>query len=115
MSGSVQSNEISMVRGDSGRFTVRCAEPDGTERPFVEGDTVVFTLKRCYTGQEAVEKTLTVFTDGGEAVVNLAPGDTASLPVGTYWYDVRLKTAGCEIHTIVPKTEFQLREEIGHV
>ena len=58
MSGSVQSNEISMVRGDSGRFTVRCAEPDGTERPFVEGDTVVFTLKRCRTGQEAVEKTL---------------------------------------------------------
>ena len=39
----------------------------------------------------------------------------AALPVRDYAYDVRLRTAGGEVHTIIPKSTLALREEIGHV
>ncbi len=112
----IEHGAIRMVRGDSGRLTVQCTGPDGTARPFTAGESVVFTVKRSHTDLEPlVEKTVTAFTEEGAALVDLLPKDTAGLMCRTYWYDVRLKTGEGEVHTILPRAEFLLMEEIGHV
>lgn len=107
---------VRMVRGDSGRLTIQCTGPDGQLRPFAEGETVVFTVKRSAQDRTAeLTKTVETFTDAGEAVVEFYPEDTAELPAGPHWYDARLRTKDGAVHTILPKAEFHLLEEIGHV
>lgn len=115
MSILVEGNRLRMVRGDSGRITVTCTGEDGAPRPFEAGETVVFTVKRAYTDMEALVEKEMALQETGEAVVDLLPEDTAALPVRDYVYDVRLRTAAGEVHTIIPRATFALREEIGHV
>lgn len=115
MSILVEGTRLRMVRGDSGRITVSCTGADGTPRPFEAGETVVFTVKRSYTDLEALVEKEMVLQETGEAVADLLPEDTAALPVRSYAYDVRLRTAAGEVHTVVPRSELVLEEEIGHV
>lgn len=115
MSILVDGTRLRMVRGDSGRITVTCTGADGTPRPFEEGETVVFTVKRSYTDPEALVEKEMVLQETGEAVADLLPEDTAALPVRDYVYDVRLRTADGGVHTIIPKSTLALKEDIGHV
>lgn len=115
MSILVEGTRLRMVRGDSGRITVSCTGADGAPRPFEAGrrwslpsSGPIRTWRHWWRRRWPSRRR-------GEAVADLLPEDTAALPVRSYAYDVRLRTAAGEVHTVVPRSELVLEEEIGHV
>ena len=87
--------EISFARGDSliKGFQLR---NESTKEPITqEFDNIYFTMKRNYFNNAFVlQKTLTnggIVADGnGHYTLTLLPNDTASLPFGTYDFDIEL-------------------------
>lgn len=97
MGFSVIRNRISITRGDSAQITLTIRDRV-TGKLFVPGpdDRLTFTVKRELSDEAPlVVKTL----DNGivrreqECILLLVPEDTASLPFGTYRYDVELVLA----------------------
>lgn len=68
------------------------------------GSTVRFTVKSEEYDTDAtdtsalVKKNITDGTVGGEANIMLDPADTATLVPGTYYYDIKVESAGGEIY-----------------
>lgn len=105
----VNGTNLSMTRGDSETITISCAG-----RPFVEGDTVVFTVKKeVYDEKKVIQKTVTAFTENGKAIVFIDPEDTKEKECGLYKYDVQLRTKSGIVVTIVKPGLFVLDWEVN--
>lgn len=105
----VDDTNLSMTRGDSKAIAVFC---EG--RPFVEGDTVVLTVKKeIYDKNSVLQKETTVFTDDGRAIFYIYPEDTKELPCGLYKYDVQLQTKSGIVITVVKPRRFIIDWEVN--
>lgn len=98
---------ISMTRGDSESITVRCNEP------FVEGDTVTFTMRPDVDDAISLQKAVTDFPDGN-AVIPFYPEDTEGLEFGDYVYDVQLTRADGTVTTLLVPAKFTLKDEVTY-
>lgn len=104
---SVKGSDINLTRGDSAYFNIEITQQDGSLYERVEGDKLVFTVKRSYNSDfEYIQKELE-----GLSIV-LAPEDTNELDYGTYWYDVQLTTSDGSVYTVVGPARFVMREEV---
>lgn len=82
----VDNNNISLIRGDSGAFTISIADTNGTPVELTDGDVLTFTLRRTpWSPTIVLQKTI---TDG---TLTINPSDTQDMPFGSYVYDVELK------------------------
>lgn len=100
---------IRLTRGDSATISVAIANSvTGEDYVMQEGDKLLLTVRKYPFKASAavVEKELT-----GGAVFRLAPEDTAGLDLGTYKYDVELRT-GRDVYTVVPCSDFVLLPEV---
>lgn len=105
----VNNNNISMIRGDSGVFAVSIADTNGNAVELTEGDALTFTLRRTPRSPTIVlQKTI---TDG---TLTINPSDTQDMPFGSYVYDVELKRADGYTDTIISPHEFLLLEEVTY-
>lgn len=105
----VQNNNISLIRGDSGAFAISVTETDGNAVALTDGDVLTFTLRRTPRSPTIVlQKTI---TDG---TLTINPSDTQDMPFGSYVYDVELKRADGYTDTIIPPHEFLLLEEVTY-
>lgn len=105
----VQNNNISLIRGDSGAFTISIADTNGSPVALADGDVLTFTLRRTPRSPTIVlQKTIT----GG--TLNINPTDTQDLAFGAYVYDVELKRANGYTDTIIPPHEFLILEEVTY-
>lgn len=105
----VNNNNISMIRGDSGVFTITIADTNGSPVTLTDGDVLTFTLRRTPRSPTIVlQKTI---TDG---TLNINPGDTQDLTFGSYVYDVELRRADGYTDTIIPPHEFLVLEEVTY-
>lgn len=74
------------------------------------GATVRFTMKSNeYDTSETdatalVQKDVTSGTSAGEATIELAPADTATITPGKYYYDIKVEEAGGDIYKIAEGT-----------
>ena len=106
---------IAMTRGDSESITVACFEKDDggrlTPLPFQTGDSVFLTLRQDAESDIALQKTVTVFTDG-KAIIPIDSDDTAGLDFGDYIYDVQVTWADGTVKTVIPPSRFRLEEEV---
>lgn len=110
----VSGKNMTMTRGDSEVIVIECSLEDGTAMPFLEGDTVYFTVKETIRDEEKVlQKVITEFTDG-KAIINIEPEDTKSLLFKTYVYDVQLTTAEGTVRTIIPPSKFTIGGEVTY-
>lgn len=104
-----QNNNIVIIRGDSGAFTISIADTDGNAVTLTDGDVLTFTLRRAPRSPTIVlQKTI---TDG---TLTINPSDTQNMPFGSYVYDVELKRADGYTDTIIPPHEFLLLEEVTY-
>lgn len=105
----VDNNNISMIRGDSGAFTITITDTNGTPVELTDGDVLKFTLRRTPRSPTIVlQKTI---TDG---TLTINPSDTQDMPFGSYVYDVELKRADGYTDTIIPPHEFCILEEVTY-
>lgn len=105
----VDNNNISMIRGDSGVFTITIADTNGSPVALTDGDVLTFTLRRTPRSPTIVlQKTI---TDG---TLTINSSDTQDMPFGSYVYDVELKRADGYTDTIISPHEFLLLEEVTY-
>ncbi|MBQ7737039.1 MAG: hypothetical protein IJT62_04315 [Oscillospiraceae bacterium] len=104
----INGTNISMVRGDSETLTVTCSEP------FAAGDAVTLTVREDVESPIALQKTVTVFGDYGEAVIEIQHEDTEGLDFGNYVYDIQLTRADGTVTTLVKVSRFTLEEEVTY-
>lgn len=105
----VDNNNISMIRGDSGVFTITITDTAGNDVALTDGDVLTFTLRRTPRSPTIVlQKTI---TDG---TLTINPSDTQDMPFGSYVYDVELKRADGYTDTIIPPHEFCILEEVTY-
>lgn len=105
----VQNNNISLIRGDSGAFTISITDTGGNAVDLTEGDVLTFTVRRTPRSPTIVlQKTIT----GRTLYIN--PTDTQDLTFGAYVYDVELCRADGYTDTIIPPHEFLILEEVTY-
>lgn len=105
----VNDNKISLIRGDSGQFSITVTDMNGKEVALNDDDVLTFTVRRTVRNPNIVlQKIIT----GGELTIN--PSDTEGLTFGAYIYDVELKRADGYVDTVIPPHEFLLMEEVTY-
>lgn len=105
----VDNNIISIIRGDSGAFTISIADTNGSPVALTDGDVLTFTLRRTPRSPTIVLQKVIV---NGE--LDIKPADTEGLAFGAYVYDVQLKRADGYTDTIIPPHEFCILEEVTY-
>lgn len=96
--------DIEVTRGDDKRWSLLLTKRDSTPHNITDW-IVFFTVKSVLTDPDAnakITKNITSHADplNGLTLIDLAATDTASLPAGTYYYDIQVKTDAGKIYTI---------------
>lgn len=105
----VDNNNISMIRGDSGVFTITITDTNGSPVALTDGDVLTFTLRRAARNPDIVLQK--IIADGE---LDIKPADTEGLTFGAYVYDIELKRADGYVDTVIPPHEFLLMEEVTY-
>lgn len=110
--------EITIVRGDTLKLTLTDIKlSDGTEYVLSDSDIIYLDVKRYATDKTAIISKSAVkenYIDGGLPFVFL-PADTVDLPIGEYWFDVRLFVDNDNIYTIIPISKFRIAQNITDI
>ncbi len=84
----VTNNDITMTKGDSGKFNVRFKNKDGSEYVIGLADEVIFSLKR------KKESFCPVIIEKKGCEIVFEKSETEKIPSGEYVYDVVLEKNG---------------------
>ena len=110
--------EISIVRGDTLKLTLTDVRlSDGTEYVLSDTDVVYLDVKKYVTDKTPVIRksaTKEDYIDGGLPFVFL-PADTVNLPIGEYYFDVRLFVDNENVYTIIPMSKFRIVQNITDI
>ena len=110
--------EISIVRGDTLKLTLKDIKlSDGTDYVLSDTDIVYLDVKKYATDKTAIISKSAVkenYIDGGLPFVFL-PADTVGLPIGEYYFDVRLFVDDDNIYTIIPASKFRIVQNITDI
>lgn len=110
--------EIALVRGDTLKLTLTDIKlSDGTDYVLSDTDIVYLDVKKYATDKTAIIRksaTKVDYIDGGLPFV-FYPADTVSLPIGEYWFDVRLFVDDDNIYTIIPQSKFRIVQNITDI
>ena len=110
--------EIALVRGDTLKLALTDIKlSDGTDYVLSNTDIVYLDVKKYVTDKTAIihkSATKADYIDGGLPFV-FYPADTVSLPIGEYWFDVRLFVDDDNIYTIIPQSKFRIVQNITDI
>ena len=110
--------EISIVRGDTLKLTLTDIRlSDGTDYVLSDTDIVYLDVKKYATDKIAtIRKSATKadYIDGGLPFVFL-PADTVGLPIGEYWFEVRLYVDDDNTYTIMPMSKFRIVQNVTDI
>ena len=110
--------EITLVRGDTLKLTLTDIKlSDGTDYVLSDTDIVYLDVKKYATDKTAIISKSAVkenYIDGGLPFVFL-PADTADLPIGEYYFDVRLFVDDDNIYTIIPQSKFRIVQNVTDI
>ena len=109
MIGEVKQLNLRMIKGDTKNFTIKITELNdlGNKEivPFHDGDAVYFTVRNDINQTTPdIVKTITSFTEDGEAILILNPEDTANLDVDIYQYDFQWNKSNGDVYTFLMGT-----------
>lgn len=110
--------EICLVRGDTLKLTLKDIKlSDGTDYVLSDTDIVYLDVKKYATDETPVIRksaTKADYIDGGLPFVFL-PADTVNLPIGEYYFDVRLYCDDDNIYTIIPMSKFRIVQNVTDI
>ena len=101
----IKNKHIEFSRGDSGSLVFKFS------RNITSSETVVFTVKKHLSGEKMFVPKKIVGTGSDTVTVNLTKTDT-NIPVGTYFYDVRI-IEGNTVTTPFKPRRFTVLASIG--
>ena len=108
MSYSTSSNNIRLTRGDTANFNVTIKTRSGDIYEPVEGDTVVFTMKRRPTDKNTIlVKQIPIDT----LLLTIESEDTKNLEFGTYSFDLQLIFANGDVDTFIENKHLDITYE----
>ena len=110
--------EITIVRGDTLKLMLTDIRlSDGTEYVLSDTDVVYLNVKK-YQGDvtPVISKSAVKadYVDGGLPFVFL-PSDTVNLPIGEYYFDVRLFVDVDNVYTIIPMSKFRIVQNVTDI
>lgn len=106
-------NDMIIRKGDTEEFTL-WQERGGVHVPFVDGDTVYFTVKTSTkTTTKILQKIIANFIDG-KAIVRLEYAETSLLEVRDYVYDAQVTNANDTKKTIAGPSKFIVKPEVTY-
>lgn len=101
--------QITMIRGDTVEFDIVVQQLDAqgniTEYTLEEGDVLTFTVKKNTKTKESLIQKQGVH-------ITILPEDTQDLDYKTYKYDVQLTMADGKVDTIIPPSNFVIKDEV---
>lgn len=100
--------KLTMTRGDSETFIIRCKNYE-----LVDGDIVEFTARRSASADKAIYKRVTEFEDN-KAIIELRPEDTEDLAFTEYRFDIQLTYASERVATIIKDAILKIGVEYTH-
>ena len=110
--------EITIVRGDTLKLTLTDIKlSDETEYVLSDTDIVYLDVKKYATDKTAIIRKSAAkadYIDGGLPFAFL-PADTVGLPIGEYWFDVRLFVGDDNIYTIIPMSKFRIVQNVTDI
>ena len=110
--------EITIVRGDTLKLTLTDIKlSDGSDYVLNDTDVVYLDVKKYAADDTAIIRKSAVkadYIDGGLPFV-FYPADTVGLPIGEYWFDVRLFVDSDNIYTIIPMSKFRIVQNITDI
>lgn len=110
--------EISIVRGDTLKLSIDSIKTsDGSDYVLSGTDIVYLDVKKSASDKAAVfSKSATAADyDDGTLPINIYPEDTADLPCGDYYFDVRLFIDDKNIYTIIPMSKFKVVRNVTDI
>lgn len=109
----INGQSILFTRGDTGRLVaVPVVSSTGENYVFVEGDRVIFRLRRTPDSGEVFEKDAVIDLENNRAAIRLDPEDTIDLQMTEYRYEFELVTALGEHYTFVANQSFTIGKEL---
>lgn len=103
-------NEITLTRGDTPTFVLSLTNADGTPYTPVEGDEIIFVIKKDAKSEETWAQ-IEIPTNTMELVFTQAT--TRGLPFGDYVYEISLNNSGSDFHdTFITATTIHITEEL---
>lgn len=108
MSYSTTSNNIKLTRGDTAKFKVTIRTRSGDIYDPVEGDRVIFTMKRRPTDKNII---LTKEVPIDTLYLTIESADTKNLEFGTYSFDLQLIFASGDVDTFIENKRFEITYE----
>lgn len=104
-----KSNTIRITRGDSLTINVTLTDDDGFPYEPVEGDVVLFTVKKSASAQDIlIQKEI----DTQDLVLDLVEADTENLAFGEYKYEIEVSTVENDHYTVIKNAPFIITEEL---
>ena len=102
-------NTIRITRGDSLKINVTLTDDNGYPYEPVEGDIILFTVKKSATAQDIlIQKEI----DIESLVLDLVEADTENLAFGEYKYEIEVSTVGNDHYTVIKNAPFIITEEL---
>ena len=102
-------NTIRITRGDSLTVNVSLVDQDGFPYEPVEGDEVLFTVKKSAKASEIlIQKNIDINT----LVLDLVEADTENLAFGNYVYEIECITTTNDHYTVIKNAPFIITEEL---
>ena len=101
-----KTNTIYLTKGDSAEIEVKIYDNSGKQRQIYADDRLTLTVKKSGYDTESFS------VEGVNGVFSILPEHTKSLATGYYCYDVQLNTFTGKVYTVIPKSNFVIKEEI---
>ena len=104
-----EDNTIRITRGDSLTINVVLTDNDGFPYEPVEGDIVLFTVKKSAVATDIlIQKNI----DINNLVLDLVEADTENLAFGEYKYEIEVCTVQDDHYTVIKNAPFIITEEL---
>ena len=101
-----KTNTIYLTKGDNAEIEVKIYDNSGKQRQIYADDRLTLTVKKIDSNTKAFS------VEGVDGVFSIIPEHTKSLATGFYYYDVQLDTFTGKVYTVIPKSNFIIKEEI---
>jgi hypothetical protein len=97
-----------LTRGDTAYLTIPIKTATGEDYVLQKDDNLTMSVKRRVKDDEySFQKVVT-----GNNTIHITPEDTASLPFGSYSYDIQLNKGNGDVYTIIDVSTFELLTEV---
>ena len=110
MSASIEGTTIALTRGDTLQLTLTIVDLEGNEYIPIDGDVILFTLKKWYTSKNIL---VSKVIDNESLIFTIEPSDTSDLEFGDYVYDIQLTMGNGVVDTVIPRGKFRILPEVG--